>query len=66
VLPQLWLRSDSWPQNSICLRGAEKGKKKKKRQKDTDVSGISEAIIPGLRISFTPGSVGFLESSSIK
>ena len=32
VLPQLWLRSDPWPGNSVCLGTAKKKKKKKKKK----------------------------------
>ena len=43
VLPQLWhrlklwLRSDSWPRNSICHGEARTKKKKKKRKKERKI-----------------------------
>ena len=32
ALPQLWLGSDLWPENSIAVGGQKRGEKKKKKK----------------------------------
>ena len=39
----LWLRSDPWPRNSICLRVAKKEKEKKQKQKQKTTVWIGPA-----------------------
>ena len=43
---QLWLSSDPWPRNSVCLRADKKGKKKKK-EKEYGLEVMGDLARPG-------------------